>query len=139
MRTRWARYWILCPNHVGIADSRNQWWMDVLENGRSSRYASYFDIDWEPRKFDLRDKVLLPILSDQYGHVLERGELQVRFEEGMFYSVLWRAQTADRPGNVSLRSRNCFKKSRRTQGRGFLCGIAKHSDRARILAEAHRS
>jgi (1->4)-alpha-D-glucan 1-alpha-D-glucosylmutase len=73
------------PNHVGIADSRNQWWMDVLENGRSSRYASYFDIDWEPRKFDLRDKVLLPILSDQYGRVLERGELQVRLEEGMFF------------------------------------------------------
>src|SRR5437867_2521492 len=73
------------PNHVGIGDSRNQWWMDVLENGPSSRYAPYFDIDWEPRKFDLRDKVLLPILSDQYGRVLERGELQVRFEEGTFF------------------------------------------------------
>ncbi len=73
------------PNHVGIADSRNEWWMDVLENGRGSRYAPYFDIDWQPRKFDLRDKVLLPILSDQYGRVLERGELQVRFEEGTFY------------------------------------------------------
>jgi (1->4)-alpha-D-glucan 1-alpha-D-glucosylmutase len=72
------------PNHVGIGDSRNQWWMDVLENGRSSRYAPYFDIDWEPRKFDLRDKVLLPILSDQYGRVLERGELHVHFEEGTF-------------------------------------------------------
>jgi (1->4)-alpha-D-glucan 1-alpha-D-glucosylmutase len=73
------------PNHVGIGDSRNQRWMDVLENGPSSRYAPYFDIDWEPRKFDVRDKVLLPILSDQYGRVLERGELQVRFEEGTFY------------------------------------------------------
>src|SRR5436853_2294515 len=73
------------PNHVGIADSRNQWWMDVLENGPSSGYAPYFDIDWQPRKFDLRGKVLLPILSDQYGRVLERAELQVRFEEGTFY------------------------------------------------------
>src|SRR6201981_1440205 len=73
------------PNHVGIADSRNEWWMDVLENGPSSRYAPYFDIDWQPRKFDLRDKVLLPILSDQYGRVLERGELKVCFEEGTFY------------------------------------------------------
>jgi len=72
------------PNHVGIGDSRNQWWMDVLENGPSSRYAPYFDIDWQPQKSDLRDKVLLPILSDQYGRVLERGELQVRFEEGTF-------------------------------------------------------
>jgi len=73
------------PNHVGIAEPLNQWWMDVLENGPSSRYAPYFDIDWHPLKSDLRDKVLLPILSDQYGRVLERGELQVYFEEGTFY------------------------------------------------------
>src|SRR5215831_11852445 len=73
------------PNHVGIADDRNAWWMDVLENGPSSQYAPYFDIDWQPLKTDLRNKVLLPILSDQYGRVLERGELQVRFEEGTFY------------------------------------------------------
>src|SRR5881394_2639676 len=73
------------PNHVGIADERNAWWMDVLENGPSSGYAPYFDIDWEPLKTDLRDKVLLPILGDQYGRVLERGELQVHFEEGTFY------------------------------------------------------
>ena len=73
------------PNHVGIADSCNRWWMDVLENGPSSRFAPYFDVEWQPRKFDLRDKVLLPILSDQYGRVLERGELQVRFDAGTFY------------------------------------------------------
>ncbi len=73
------------PNHVGIAEPLNEWWMDVLENGPSSRYAPYFDIDWHPLKSDLHDKVLLPILSDQYGRVLERGELQVCFEEGTFY------------------------------------------------------
>jgi (1->4)-alpha-D-glucan 1-alpha-D-glucosylmutase len=73
------------PNHVGVADDRNLWWMDVLENGPSSTYAPYFDIDWQPLKTDLRNKILLPILGDQYGRVLERGELQVRFEEGTFY------------------------------------------------------
>jgi (1->4)-alpha-D-glucan 1-alpha-D-glucosylmutase len=73
------------PNHVGIAEALNQWWMDVLENGPSSRFAPYFDIDWHPLKSDLRDKVLLPILSDQYGRVLERGELQAYFEDGTFY------------------------------------------------------
>jgi len=72
------------PNHVGIAEPLNEWWMDVLENGPSSSYAPYFDIDWQPLKSDLRGKVLLPILTDQYGRVLERGELQVRFEEGTF-------------------------------------------------------
>src|SRR5436190_20239949 len=86
------------PNHVGIGDSRNQWWMDVLENGRSSRYAPYFDIDWEPRKFDLRDKVLLPILSDQYGRVLERGELQVYFEGGTFYLLYGERKLPIAPG-----------------------------------------
>ncbi len=72
------------PNHMGIGEPLNQWWMDVLENGPSSMYAPYFDIDWWPLKADLRDKVLLPILSDQYGRVLERGELQVRFDAGAF-------------------------------------------------------
>ena len=86
------------PNNVGIGDSRNQWWMDVLENGRSSRYAPYFDIDWEPRKFDLRDKVLLPILSDQYGRVLERGELQVHFEGGTFYLLYGERKLPIAPG-----------------------------------------
>jgi (1->4)-alpha-D-glucan 1-alpha-D-glucosylmutase len=86
------------PNHVGIADSRNAWWMDVLENGPSSRYAPYFDIDWRPVKFDLRDKVLLPILSDQYGRVLERGELQVRFEEGTFYLLYGERRLPIAPG-----------------------------------------
>jgi len=73
------------PNHMGIAEPGNNWWADVLENGPSSMYAPYFDIDWRPLKSDLRGKVLLPILTDQYGRVLERGELQVRFEEGAFY------------------------------------------------------
>jgi (1->4)-alpha-D-glucan 1-alpha-D-glucosylmutase len=72
------------PNHMGVMQSNNKWWTDVLENGPSSMYAPYFDIDWAPLKSDLRDKVLLPILTDQYGRVLERGEFQVRFEEGAF-------------------------------------------------------
>jgi (1->4)-alpha-D-glucan 1-alpha-D-glucosylmutase len=72
------------PNHMGINDPQNFWWQDVLENGPSSLYAPYFDIDWRPLKTDLHDKVLLPILGDQYGRVLERGELQVRFDGGSF-------------------------------------------------------
>jgi (1->4)-alpha-D-glucan 1-alpha-D-glucosylmutase len=73
------------PNHMGVGEPLNHWWMDVLENGPSSIYAPYFDIQWKPLKADLADKVLLPILGDQYGRVLERGELQVRFESGAFY------------------------------------------------------
>ncbi len=70
------------PNHMGIDPWTNRWWRDVLENGPSSPYARYFDIDWSPVKPELRDKVLLPILGDQYGVVLERGELQLAYADG---------------------------------------------------------
>ena len=72
------------PNHMGIAEPQNDWWMDVLENGPASPYARFFDIDWLPLKRELENKVLLPILGDQYGRVLERGELRVKFEAGKF-------------------------------------------------------
>ncbi len=73
------------PNHMGVGEPQNLWWADVLENGPSSPFAAYFDIEWQPLKTELRDKVLIPILGDQYGRVLERGELQVHFESGRFF------------------------------------------------------
>jgi (1->4)-alpha-D-glucan 1-alpha-D-glucosylmutase len=75
----------IVPNHMCIASAQNAWWMDVLENGPSSLYAHYFDIDWDPVKKELRNKVLLPILGDQYGKILENRELLLAFEEGSFW------------------------------------------------------
>ena len=75
----------IVPNHMGITQQLNGWWRDVLENGPSSRYASFFDIDWNPLKPELRKKVLLPILGDQYGVVLENQELQLFCEAGRFF------------------------------------------------------
>ncbi len=72
------------PNHMGI-ERFNPLWFDVLENGPSSMYAKYFDIDWAPVKSELRDKVLLPILGDQYGIVLENGELKLAYRDGAFF------------------------------------------------------
>jgi (1->4)-alpha-D-glucan 1-alpha-D-glucosylmutase len=77
------------PNHMGIGDLRNSWWTDVLENGPSSIYAGYFDIDWDPVSPELRGKVLLPVLGDQYGDVLERGELRLRYAAGAFFLAYW--------------------------------------------------
>jgi len=71
------------PNHMGIDTQSNPWWRDVLENGECSPSARFFDIDWSPVKPELRDKVLLPILGEQYGAVLERGELQLAFRDGL--------------------------------------------------------
>jgi (1->4)-alpha-D-glucan 1-alpha-D-glucosylmutase len=72
------------PNHMGIDDEANRWWWDVLENGPSSPAAKFFDIDWTPPKEGLANKVLLPILSDQYGKVLENGEIHLLYEAGAF-------------------------------------------------------
>ncbi|HEU4583021.1 MAG TPA: glycogen debranching protein GlgX [Polyangiaceae bacterium] len=73
------------PNHMGNIAGQNQWWDDVLENGLSSIHAVAFDIDWAPRKQELRNTVLLPVLGDQYGRVLERGELKVQREGGRLF------------------------------------------------------
>ncbi|MBK1691753.1 malto-oligosyltrehalose synthase [Ectothiorhodospira mobilis] len=74
----------LVPNHMAVAGERNPWWWDVLENGPSSRYAPYFDVDWEACEERWPNKVLLPVLEDHYGRVLEGGALRLRLEAGRF-------------------------------------------------------
>jgi (1->4)-alpha-D-glucan 1-alpha-D-glucosylmutase len=66
----------IVPNHMSLGRENRFWW-DVLENGTSSRYASFFDIDWLPQEERLRHKVLVPILADQYGKALKAGEIKV--------------------------------------------------------------
>ncbi len=68
------------PNHLGVMGDDNQWWLDVLENGPAARAAHHFDIDWRPHRTSMRDRVLVPILDDVYGAVLERGELKLRLD-----------------------------------------------------------
>jgi len=85
------------PNHMGIGESTNSWWMDVLENGPSSRFAPYFDIDWQPLKAELENKVLLPILGQQYGRVLENCELVLVYEDGAFFLRYWQTDLPINP------------------------------------------
>ncbi|HVM25092.1 MAG TPA: malto-oligosyltrehalose synthase [Candidatus Limnocylindrales bacterium] len=66
----------IVPNHMAIAEG-NRWWWDVLEHGPASRYAGYFDVDWDPPESRLRNVILLPILADHYGRVLEAGEIRL--------------------------------------------------------------
>jgi (1->4)-alpha-D-glucan 1-alpha-D-glucosylmutase len=70
----------IVPNHMGVMGSDNAWWLDVLENGEASVFADFFDIDWEPLKDELQGKVLVPVLGDQYGTILDRGELKLTFD-----------------------------------------------------------
>jgi isoamylase len=69
------------PNHMGVSPGQNRYWDDVLENGPSSLYADFFDIDWRPVRQDLHDRVLLPLLGEQYGSALEDGQLKIVWEE----------------------------------------------------------
>jgi (1->4)-alpha-D-glucan 1-alpha-D-glucosylmutase len=74
----------IVPNHMCIASPDNHWWNDVLENGRSSPFAPFFDIDWHPPKTELHEKVLLPVLGAQYGRVLENQEISIGYGGGAF-------------------------------------------------------
>ncbi|MGC1129184.1 MAG: malto-oligosyltrehalose synthase [Candidatus Acidiferrales bacterium] len=78
----------IVPNHMA-ATSENPWWDDVLENGRASRYASYFDIEWRPRgpktETLMRDRVLVPILAEPYSQALCRQAIALRLDERGFF------------------------------------------------------
>ena len=74
----------IVPNHMA-ASGENPWWMDVLENGPGSAYATYFDIDWHPDSRALDNKVLLPWLGAPYSQALENQELSLTYEEGSFF------------------------------------------------------
>jgi (1->4)-alpha-D-glucan 1-alpha-D-glucosylmutase len=80
------------PNHMCIASSENDWWQDVLDNGPGSPYARYFDVDWNPPNPALKNRVLLPILGDQFGRVLEKQELRVAYRDGAFHLGYWETQ-----------------------------------------------
>ena len=77
------------PNHMGIGRDDNLWWLDVLEWGVESIYAEFFDIDWQPANAPLRNKVLLPVLGDHYGRILEAGELKPAFDADTGSLSVW--------------------------------------------------
>jgi (1->4)-alpha-D-glucan 1-alpha-D-glucosylmutase len=106
----------IVPNHMAIGGPENRWWWDVLENGPSSRFASYFDVEWDPPEAHLRNLVLLPVLGDHYGVVLENRELRL-VRDGGWFAITYHEQrfpvsprsidgvirgTADRAGSNEL-------------------------------------
>ncbi len=74
----------IVPNHMAITGKNNAWWWDVLENGPSSAYASFFDVDWQSPEEKLRNKILAPVLGDHYGRVLSAGQIRLEREAGSF-------------------------------------------------------
>jgi (1->4)-alpha-D-glucan 1-alpha-D-glucosylmutase len=90
------------PNHMGIAEGANQWWNDVLEHGPSSPYAERFDVDWQPVERHLAGKVLLPILGDQYGRLLESQELTLEIDAGRFRIRYHDTRLPVEPGSATM-------------------------------------
>lgn len=85
------------PNHMGVGGADNPLWLDTLEWGRDSNFAGWFDIDWLPERFSLREKILVPLLGKQYGVELFDGKLTLKFDgdEGSF--AVWAYDTHKLP------------------------------------------
>src|SRR4051812_16980361 len=87
----------IVPNHMGVLHADNAWWLDVLEKGECSRYAKFFDIDWQPANPQLRGKVLLGVLGGHYGEVLERGELKLAKDGIRYFNHCFPLRPGTRP------------------------------------------
>ena len=74
----------IVPNHMAIGGRDSRWWWDVLENGQSSRYAQYFDVEWFPPESKLHHKVMVPVLTDHYGRILDAGDIRLARDGGTF-------------------------------------------------------
>ncbi len=81
----------IVPNHMGVGGSDNAWWLDVLEWGRASPHAEYFDIDWDPPDASLRNRLLAPFLGTSYGEALANGDIRLQFDEtdGRFFASVY--------------------------------------------------
>jgi (1->4)-alpha-D-glucan 1-alpha-D-glucosylmutase len=77
------------PNHMGVGGADNPLWLDVLEWGPESAYAGWFDIDWEPHRGYLHEKLLVPVLGDQYGIELDAGKLVLKLDEAAGELAVW--------------------------------------------------
>ena len=71
----------IVPNHMGVGGPENPWWLNVLEWGRQSVYAHWFDINWNAPDPALTGKLLLPFLGAPYGEALANGQIELRFDD----------------------------------------------------------
>ena len=78
----------IVPNHMAVMTPGNAWWLDVLQNGPASRFADYFDIDWAPARASMRDRLLVPVLGEPLGDVIDQGGITLTFDraQGAFHA-----------------------------------------------------
>jgi (1->4)-alpha-D-glucan 1-alpha-D-glucosylmutase len=113
------------PNHMSVASDRNAAWQDVLAHGRASPHATTFDIEWSPPLLGLEGRILLPILGDAYGRVLERGELRLELTSGAIRLRYWERALPIAPATLApLILRAASHLPPREQAEGALRAIA---------------
>ena len=54
----------IVPNHMAVGGSDNPWWLDLLQKGRASAYADFFDVDFDAP--GMNGKILCPFLGAPY-------------------------------------------------------------------------
>ena len=111
------------PNHMGIGFAANPWWQDVLANGRASEFAEFFDIDWNPLKPELHNKLLLPILSDQYGVELEQGRIRLALGDNGFRVEYYDTALPLDPQTVPMLFEPLSQEIHHTELRNLLSGL----------------
>ena len=87
----------IVPNHMGVGGADNPYWLDLLEWGRDSRYADWFDVNWSPSEPTLNNKVLAPFLGCSCDEALETGRLVLRFDRGDGSIAAWAEDTHKLP------------------------------------------
>ncbi|MCC5637217.1 malto-oligosyltrehalose synthase [Nostoc sp. CHAB 5844] len=70
----------IVPNHMAYS-SENPYLMDVLEHGPDSSYTDYFDVCWNSPFANSQERILAPLLGDFYGEALEKGDIQLQYEQ----------------------------------------------------------
>jgi (1->4)-alpha-D-glucan 1-alpha-D-glucosylmutase len=77
--------WIqdIVPNHMAY-DSDNVMLMDIMEHKQNSKYAKFFDIDWNHHFEDLKGKILAPFLGTFYAEALQNAEIQLHYDQNGF-------------------------------------------------------
>ena len=83
----------IVPNHMSADAAANPWWWDVLRNGDASEHAHLFDIDPRHPEARLRGRIVLPVLDDRYGRVLDAGRLTIARDDGRIVALI----DGDRP------------------------------------------
>lgn len=115
----------IVPNHMAISGPENPWWWDVLENGQASQYSRYFDVDWHADSSDRSNLILIPVLGNHYGIVLENGELQLKHQNGRFtlhyYENIFPVAPRSLPLVLEIAYKNC-----NINELGYLAGAFEH-------------